>query len=985
MRSLFEQQLAEATREDGQVDLAALADLVVASYEHAERERAHSDSSMSLMIDELGRVHQRLLDAIDVIPEGVALFDAEDRFVLWNRRFAEMHADIFDALAVGARFEDFVRDALMKGRYPAASGHEEEWLATRMAEHRKPASSQEYRLPGNRWLRVEERRTADGGSIGVRTDITEFKRREESFRLMFDNNPVAMWVLDEETRQFLAVNDAAVRIYGYSREQFLQMTAFDIRFQEDWERFTAFIRSGQLSQGDIIWRHRKADGGAILATVYARALDYQGRKARLNAIFDVTERERAEDELRQQKLHTDMAINNMSQGLLMFDAQARLVMWNRRYIEMYGLSPDIVKRGCSLRRLIEHRQERGLFAGDPEEYCARLLDRVRRGDESSSLIELADGRCIQILSRPLPQGGWVATHEDVTARKRAEDDLQNTREFLNTIVENVPASIIVKDAHELRYALINKRGEEYFGIAREEMLGKTAEELFDAETAARIAQHDQELLQKRSETYYDEHAIAIPGAGNRMVTARRLPIMNAKGEPQYLLGVMEDVTERRQAQARAEYLARHDALTELPNRSAFNDFLAKVLPVAGKHREKVGVLCINLDRFKEVNDIYGHSVGDALLRELGKRFRAAAPGGFLARLGGDEFSLVITEGPQPAGAEEIAAFLQAALQDGIEIEGRHLQCNLSIGVAIYPDDGRTSEQLLANTAAALSRAKREGRGSMRFFEASMDERQRERRALQHDLRGALDRNELTLHYQPQARVDGRIIGFEALARWQHPVRGMIPPNVFIPLAEESGLIVEMGEMLLRQACREAASWPTPLNIAINLSAVQFQTGDLAAVVHGILLETGLAPSRLELEITESVLIGDFARGVSILRRLKTLGVRIAMDDFGTGYSSLSYLQAFPFDKIKIDRGFIANLDKNPQSAAIIRAVIGLGRGLSLPVIAEGVETPEQLEFLAQEACDEVQGYLIGKPLPIADYAAFIGRDPEFAPALARAS
>ncbi|HZP75238.1 MAG TPA: EAL domain-containing protein [Pseudolabrys sp.] len=985
MRRLFEQQLAKATRESGEVDLEALTTLVVDAYETTERERTRSDGAMSMMIDELGRVHQRLLDAIDVIPEGIVLFDAEDRFVLWNRHFAEMHADIFDLLAVGARFEDVVRDALRKGRYPAAAGREEEWLAARMAEHRKPASSQEYHLPGNRWIRVEERRTADGGSIGVRSDITESKRREESFRLMFEGNPVAMWVLDEKTRQFLAVNDAAVRIYGYSREQFMQMTALDIRPQEDWERFNAFIEAGDMSQGDITWQHKKADGSTIFVNVYGRAFNYQGRAARLNAIFDVTERKRADDELRAQKLLTETAVNNMTQGLLMFDAQARLLMCTPRYIEMYGLSRDVVKPGCTLRRLMEHRRERGLFIGDPEQYCARVLERVGRGEPSIMVVELPDGRFVQISNRPVPQGGWVATHEDVTERKRAEDGLQNTREFLNSIVENVPASIIVKDARELRYVLINKRGEEYFGIPREQMLGKTAEDVFNPETAAKIARHDQELLQKRGETFYDEHAIAIAGQGNRLVTARRLPVFNAKGEPQYLLGVMEDVTDRREAQARAEYLARHDPLTDLPNRAAFNDFLAKVLPVAGRHRQKVAVLSLNLDHFTAVNDVFGHSLGDALLRELGKRFKAAAPGAFLARLGGDEFGLVITEGPQPDGAEEMAAFLQAALQDGIDIEGRHLQCNVSIGVAIYPDDGRSAEQLLANTAAALSRAKREGRGSMRFFEADMDERQRERRILQNDLRGAIANEELTLHYQPQARVDGAIIGFEALARWQHPIRGMVPPGVFIPLAEESGLIVEMGEYLLRSACREAASWPRPLNLAINLSAAQFQHGDLVALVHEVLLETGLSPSRLELEITESVLIGDFDRGVGILRRLKALGVRIAMDDFGTGYSSLSYLQAFPFDKIKIDRSFVANLDKNPQSAAIIRAVIGLGRGLSLPVIAEGVETAEQLEFLALESCDEVQGYLIGKPLPIADYASLLGRAPEQAPPLARAS
>ena len=255
----------------------------------------------------------------------------------------------------------------------------------------------------------------------------------------------------------------------------------------------------------------------------------------------------------------------------------------------------------------------------------------------------------------------------------------------------------------------------------------------------------------------------------------------------------------------------------------------------------------------------------------------------------------------------------------------------------------------------------------------MDKRLRDRRALQQELRSAIERGELTMHYQPQARISGEIIGFEALVRWQHPQRGMIQPGTFIPLAEESGLIISMGEWIMREACRQAASWPNRLQIAINLSPVQFLHGDLPGLVHTVLLETGLAPSRLELEITEGVLIGDFSRAVSILRRLKALGVRIAMDDFGTGYSSLSYLQAFPFDKIKIDQAFISNLERNPQSATIIRAVIGLARGLELPVVAEGVETNDQLAFLTKESCDEIQGFLIGRPLPIEDYAALTGQ------------
>jgi EAL domain-containing protein (putative c-di-GMP-specific phosphodiesterase class I) len=292
-----------------------------------------------------------------------------------------------------------------------------------------------------------------------------------------------------------------------------------------------------------------------------------------------------------------------------------------------------------------------------------------------------------------------------------------------------------------------------------------------------------------------------------------------------------------------------------------------------------------------------------------------------------------------------------------------------MGIAIYPNDGTDAATLLTNADAGLYRAKREGRGSVRFFEAQMDQRLRERRALQHDLRAAIEHDELRVYFQPQAAIDGRILGFEALVRWQHPTRGLISPGLFIPLAEETGVIVLIGEWILRRACREAASWDQPLQIAINLSPVQFRHGDLPALVHSILLETGLAPHRLTLEVTESVLIDDFSRAVAILRRLKALGVRIAMDDFGTGYSSLSYLQAFPFDKIKIDQAFISNLDKSLQSAAIVRAIIGLGRALSLPITAEGVETAEQLAFLARESCDEVQGYLIGKPLPIEAYAA----------------
>ena len=378
--------------------------------------------------------------------------------------------------------------------------------------------------------------------------------------------------------------------------------------------------------------------------------------------------------------------------------------------------------------------------------------------------------------------------------------------------------------------------------------------------------------------------------------------------------MVDDRTHRKRAEAEIERLVHHDLLTSLPNRAAFTACIDATIETATREGTSFALLCLDFDRFKEVNDVYGHAAGDEMLRQLAKRLQAAVGGAFVARLGGDEFVVIATDGQQPAAAEAMVDRLLAAIKEPITVNGDAISIGLSIGAAIFPADGADSASLVANADAALDRAKAEGRGKFRFFEAGMDQRLRERRALQQELRSAIARGELILHYQPQARIDGEVFGFEALVRWQHPQRGLIPPGTFIPLAEESGLIGPLGEWIMREACREAASWPKPLQIAINLSPVEFRHGDLTGLVHSVLLETGLAPSRLELEITEGVLIDDFSRAVSTLRRLKALGVRIAMDDFGTGYSSLSYLQSFPFDKIKIDKSFISNLGQQPPVA-----------------------------------------------------------------------
>ncbi|MBS0245131.1 MAG: EAL domain-containing protein [Proteobacteria bacterium] len=846
MHRLFNRQLASATLPSGEVDLTELARLVEAAYADAEHNQQRTERSIVAMVDELNQAQRRLLDALDVIAEGIAIFDADDRYLMWNRQYAEMYAPI--EFAVGMRFEDALRSGLACGQYMEARGREEQWLAERLAAHRQASYTAEHLLDGGRWVRVEERQTVGGGSIGVRIDITDIKQREESLRILFEANPVPMWVIDPESQKFLAVNDAAIKHYGYSREQFMAMTQFDVRPPADRAAYTAFVKGGSVNYDGRVWTHQTADGRAIQVAVYARWLTYRGGKARLNALIDVTERQKAEHQLREQKMLMDAAIGNMAQGLAMFDADGRLLLQNDRHLEIYGMSPDIIKPGCTLRGLLEHLKQLHMFDGDAQIYADKMLAAIARGKTIRGVNELPDGRSIHTVIRPRAGGGWVATHEDVT--------------------------------------------------------------------------------------------------------------------------------ERRQALRRIEYLAQHDALTGLHNRSYFNEQLLRILDEAHDDGRSFAVLAIDLDRFKEINDVFGHAAGDALLKELAARLQQVAGSSFVARLGGDEFSIIVIEGEQPAAAEDLANRLMTAAAVEFDANGHRVRSGLSIGVALYPRDGADATALLANADAGLYRAKREGRGSVRFFAADIDDQLRAQRLLQQDLQGAIDRNELRVYYQPQAKVDGTIVGFEALVRWQHPQRGTVSPKDFIPAAEECGLIIQIGEWVLREACREAASWPRPMKVAVNLSPVQFQHGDLCAMVHTVLLETGLAPRRLELEITEGVLVTDLVRAVNLLRRLKNLDVRIAMDDFGTGYSSLSYLQAFPFDKIKIDQSFVKDLGRGPQSAAIIRAVIGLARGLGLPVTAEGVETSAQLAFLAAESCDEIQGYLIGRPQPIEHYAALVGKAAE---------
>jgi diguanylate cyclase (GGDEF)-like protein len=555
--------------------------------------------------------------------------------------------------------------------------------------------------------------------------------------------------------------------------------------------------------------------------------------------------EESEAELATHAERLETAVANMSQGLCMFDRDQRVVVANRRYAAMYGLDPQQLRPGTSLREILQARVARGIYSNiQPEEFIEAGIRDFDK--EVSEILHLADGRFISVLRKPMSDGGLVSTHEDITERRRAD---------------------------------------------------------------ARIA-----------------------------------------------------------------HLAHHDALTDLPNRVLLRERLDEAIAAMRRGGRCLAVLMLDLDRFKDVNDSLGHPIGDALLKKVTQRLLACIrETDTLARLGGDEFALVQRTSEPTTETVSIARRIQEVVGAPFDLDGHHVVIGTSIGIAIAPGDGDDPDQLLKNADLALYRAKSEGRGTYRFFEPEMDRRMQARRGIERDLRTALAKGEFTLHYQPLVNLErDEICGFEALLRWRHPERGNVPPDQFIPIAEETGLIVPLGEWVLRQACAEAARWPEHLKIAVNVSPAQFKARNLVQMVVRTLAATAMAPQRLELEITESVMLQDEEAVFAMLTTLHDLGVRIALDDFGTGYSSLSNLRKFPFDKIKIDRSFVSDLSAaNVNALAVVRSVAQLGVSLGMATTAEGVETREQLERVRAEGCTEMQGYYICPPSPAKDIEQLI--------------
>ena len=532
----------------------------------------------------------------------------------------------------------------------------------------------------------------------------------------------------------------------------------------------------------------------------------------------------------------DTVLNNMSHAVLLFDGRGRLAFFNERYIAMYGLSPEVVVRGCSLDDLLRHRAAVGSFSGDPEKYKIELLRDIRSGKTSSTIVRVPDGRIFCVISKPLGEGGWIATHEDITDRQLAEE--------------------------------------------------------------------------------------------------------------------------------RIVHMARHDALTDLPNRTMLRERLEYELKRA-KRGEGLAVFCLDLDNFKSVNDTLGHPIGDAMLKVVADRLRSCIrDSDTIARLGGDEFAIIMTAVEDPRAAATLAKRIRESITRPYNLDGHQVLTDISIGISIAPADAVEPDLLLKNADMALYGAKADGRGTYRFFEPEMDARMKARRELEMDLRNALLNAEFELHYQPLVNLQSNAItGFEALLRWNHPVRGLVSPGEFVPIAEETGCIIPLGEWVLRRACHEAVNWPANIKVAVNLSPLQLKNKNFVDLVVNVLANSGLPADRLQLEITETVMMQNTFNTLATLQKLRGLGVQIALDDFGTGYSSLSYLRSFPFDKIKIDRSFVQDLSTSREPIAIVHAVAGLAKSLNMVSTAEGVETQEQRDALQSLGCVEMQGYLFSRPRP----------------------
>jgi diguanylate cyclase (GGDEF)-like protein/PAS domain S-box-containing protein len=916
---------------------------------------------------ELEEANNHFSSALRNLTHGLTMFDGQGRLIAFNDQWLKLYGFTNTSVRVGMTLAEIYGP---NNIIPNVGLFMEE---LQLQLKRDGLATKIITAPGGRLVRISTGRRDGGGWVAIHEDITGHKKREDSFRLLFNSNPVPMWLVDQATLRFIDVNDATVAHYGYTRSEFLVMTSADLRFPADVEAFRAHIMTGAKTHGQKAWRHRKADGAAILVSVYAEDLDYEGRPARLCAAIDVTKHKRFEEKLLEQKLHIDTAIDNMSQGLVMFDAQGRVVLFNRRYLEIYSLSSDVVKPGCTLRELIEYRQQAGSFSGDPGEYAQGVLDGIRNGQTVTRSVELSNGRSIQIVNKPMEGGGWVVTHDDITEAKRAQERIERESNEHRRLFELSQDMILVTDRRG-QVIRVSPIVESILGYCPDELIGRSAgdviysDDLEKARNEMRLARRGQST--RDCETRYHHK-------DGRLVT---LAWSGVWSEPEQIYFLTcRDVTQRKIVDERLKQLAHYDQLTGLPNREKlWNDLSELIYASAEPGGRQTSIAMLDLDGFKDVNDTLGHSTGDRLLLEAARRMTAlAGEKAHFYRLGGDEFVLILADCGDPRDAGELVGAVVQSLGHGFDVNGHQIFIGASAGIAIAPAHGSSVDELLSNADLALYEAKAAGGRCYRLFMPVLRAKAEMRRELDIELRRACDQEEFVLYFQPQIRMsDGAITGAEALLRWRHPQRGIIGPGAFIEALADSPVVLEVGAWILETACRTAAALRAKghdIRMGVNLFPAQFQADRLQADVEGVLAKTGLPAAALEIEITENIALGHDEALLVPLRALRDRGVQLAFDDFGTGYASLSFLTRYPLTRLKIDQSFVRKIAERPapEDTAIVRSIIMMAHNLGMEVIAEGVETAAQAAFLQAERCDEAQGFLYAKPLPLGEFEEFL--------------
>ncbi|GGD58639.1 EAL domain-containing protein [Caballeronia grimmiae] len=801
-------------------------------------------------------------------------------------------------------------------------------------------------------------------------------RSNERFRSMFEAHPVPMWIVDRETMRFIAVNPAAVEHYGYAEAEFMEMTLRDLHVADDFDRFAARLARGGAEAGDRatrgqrssgVWRYRHRDGSTSSADVSHHALTYSNRPGLFMLANDVTDRINAEAEARRSNEMLEAVIDNIPQRVFWKDRESRYLGCNNAFARDAGLAYN----------------EQVIGRTDDDLPWSAAADTVRADDQEviettvpkmhferdvlvgetlhtvvTSLLPLLDGEGHTI--------GVLGSYQDVTERKRAELALRLQSRALDASVNAILITGVVNGANVIEYA--NPAFKRITGYDPAEVIGRNCGFLHGTDRDQEGLKSIRRALSADMETSVVVRNYRKDGAlfWNQLFVA---PVPNAQGLTTHHIGIINDVTDLMDYQEQLEYQANYDTLTRLPNRNLLRDRLQQAIEQARRRGTKIAVVFMDLDGFKNVNDSLGHSVGDRLLAVIGERLaRSARSSDTVARHGGDEFVFVLPDITDEAGLIAWMERTRAAISEPVWLDETELYVGCSMGASLFPQDGDDAETVLKKADLAMYRAKDLGRNTYQFYHPEMNASVGARMNLERRLRRALRDGEFLLHYQPQVDMATRaIVGIEALVRWHDPEQGLVSPASFIPVAEESGLIGPLSEWVLREACRQNKAWQDaglpPARVSVNLSARHFQQRDIATLVTSVLEETGLEPRYLELELTESAIMRNAEDAVAMLSELSALGIGIAIDDFGTGYSSLSYLKRFPVHRLKIDRSFVADIGSSGDDETITSAIIALAHSLELQVIAEGVETPAQHEFLRERDCDEMQGFLFSRPMP----------------------